>query len=30
MEINNYANEVKIILNSWFSLIHLYLLEIQD
>lgn len=28
-DVNNYASEVKIILNSWFSLIHLHLLEIQ-
>lgn len=29
-DINNYASEVKIILNSWSSLTHLHLLEIQD
>lgn len=29
-DINNYAGEIKVILNSWFSLIHLHLLQIQD
>lgn len=28
-DINNYASEVKRILNSWFSLMDLHLLEIQ-